>query len=225
MIDLRRWAYLLLMASSVSIVTARIAHVELVFEPSGFRNEGEPWSTSQPRIWPKERPNPMPTFSSNDRSRWCTIRNLVDEGKWDIGERTFPDPNHHEFYKDEGIVFEDGWKSIDLILHPQSHKFYSSKPPLLAFAAAGEYWLLKHALGWSIREKPNHVVKTILITFNVLPLVAYCLLLQRLLERHGRTDLGRIFVFTAACFGTFITTFATTLNNHTLAAFTTLAAI
>src|SRR5579864_565831 len=225
MTDLRRWAYLLLLVASVSTATARIAHVELVFEPSGFRNEGEPWSTTQPRIWPKERPNPMPTFSSNDRSRWCTIRNLVDESKWEIGERTVPDPNYPEVYRDTGIVFEEGWKSIDLVLDPETHKFYSSKPPLLTFVAAGEYWLLKHAFGWSILEKPNHVVKTILITFNVLPLIVYLLLLQRLLERHGTSDLGQLFVFTATCFGTFITTFATTLNNHTLAAFTTLAAI
>jgi hypothetical protein len=225
MTELRRWAYLLLMVASVSVVTARIAHVELVFEPSGFRNDGEPWSATQPRIWPKERPNPMPTFSSNDRSRWCTIRNLVDEGKWDIGERTIPDPNQPDVYKDTGVVFEDGWKSIDLVLHPESHKFYSSKPPLLTFVAVGEYWLLKHGFGWSITERPNHVVKTVLITFNVLPLIVYLLLFQRLLERHGTNELGQLFVFTAACFGTFVTTFATTLNNHTLAACTTLAAI
>ncbi|HEV3146180.1 MAG TPA: hypothetical protein VGZ47_20000 [Gemmataceae bacterium] len=225
MTDLRRWAYLLLMVASVATVTARIAHVELVYEPSLNRNEGEPWSTAHPRIWPKERPKSMPTFSSNDRSRWCTIRNLVDEGKWDIGERTYPDPNQPETHKDEGIVFKNGWQSIDLVLNPDTHKFYSSKPPLLTFLAAGEYWLLSHVLDWRIDDKPNHVVKTILLTFDLLPLIVYLVLLQRLLERHATTDLGRLFVFTGACFGTFLTTFATTLNNHTLAACATLVAI
>ena len=42
-----------------------------------------------------------------------------------------------------GIVFEDGWQTIDKVLHPERQEFYSSKPPLLPTLVAGEYWLLQ----------------------------------------------------------------------------------
>ena len=32
-------------------------------------------------------------FSSNDKSRWATVRALVDDGTFVIGKRTYPDPN------------------------------------------------------------------------------------------------------------------------------------
>ena len=36
----------------------------------------------------------MPTFGSNDRSRWATVRALVDEGTFVIGRR---DPSRVSF--------------------------------------------------------------------------------------------------------------------------------
>jgi hypothetical protein len=57
-----------------------------------------------------------------------------------------------------------------------------------------------------------------LILFNVLPMILYFILLAKLIERFGKTDLGRIFVMAAAAFGTFLTTFAVTINNHLPAA-------
>jgi hypothetical protein len=48
--------------------------------------------------------------------------------------------------------------------------------------------------------------------------VIYLLLLARLIERFGTTDWGRMFVMAAAAFGTFLTTFAVTINNHLPAA-------
>src|SRR5262249_11153241 len=47
----------------------------------------------------------------------------------------------------------------------------------------------------------------------------------RLIEQYGESDWGKLFAFAAACFGTFITTFANTLNNHTVAAYCALFAI
>src|SRR5262249_29481209 len=58
----------------------------------------------------------------------------------------------------------------------------------------------------------------------VFPLALYLLMLQRLIEQLGTTDWGRLFVFASACFGTFITTFSVTLNNHMLATISTLVA-
>src|SRR5262249_23455417 len=120
---------------------------------------------------------------------------------------------------------EDGWKTIDRVMNPETNTFYSSKPPLLPTMVAGEYWLLKESLGWSITENRWSVVRVILLTFNALPLLIYLILLARLAERLGTTDWGRLYVVACGCFGTFLTTFATTLNNHSLAACTALFAL
>jgi hypothetical protein len=64
-----------------------------------------------------------------------------------------------------------------------------------------------------------------LIVTNVLPLVLYFFLLVRLVEKYGTTDWGRLFVIVAAAYGTFLTTFAVTLNNHLIAAVSAAIAI
>lgn len=221
--QLRHCVYSLLMLATVAALTARIANVELMFGPSRYHGPagGEPPDVAM-RNWPKNRPAAMPTLSSNDRSRWCTVRALVDDRTWVIGRRI---DQANGTYQDSGIVFEDGWQSIDRVKDPATNNYYSSKPPLLTFLAACEYWLLKKAVGWSITGDSNHVVKTVLITFNVLPLIIYLYLLRRLIERFGPGDWSRLFVFAAACFGTFVTTFGVTLNNHTPAAVCTLGAL
>src|SRR5206468_318572 len=121
-------------------------------------------------------------------------------------------------YGDRGIITEDGWKTIDKVLDPETHKFYSSKPPFLPTLFAGEYWLLKKVFGWSITEQRFLVVRTILFTVNWLPFVIFLVLISRLAEELGTTDWGRIFVVASGCFGTLMLPFATTLNNHTIAA-------
>ncbi len=161
----------------------------------------------------------MPTFSSNDRSRWATVRSLVENGTFVVGKRV-DDPLSPNGYRDEGIAFQDGYKSVDLVKNLATNEFYSTKPPLFTLSAAGEYWLLNKTLGWSLANAHDRwpVVCTILLTFNLLPLLIFLRLLANLLEEYGTTDWGRLFVYTAACFGTFMTTFAVSLNNHTPAA-------
>jgi hypothetical protein len=163
------------------------------------------------------------TMGDNDRSRWDTVRALVDDGTYVIGHRDI-DPASRE-YVDRGIITEDGWKTIDKVLHPETHAFYSSKPPLLPTLLAGEYWLLKHTLGWSITENREEVVRTILLTVNGLLFVFYLIFLARLVEQFGATDWGRLYVLASACFATFLTTFAVTLNNHSVAACSALFAL
>src|SRR5262249_46969912 len=89
----------------------------------------------------------------------------------------------------------------------------------------GEYWLLKHVLGWTFQTHFFSIVRVILLTTNLLPLILYWVLLARLVERFGTSDWGKLFVFTAGCFGTYLTTFSITLNNPTIAACTALYAI
>jgi hypothetical protein len=206
--------YTVVLVIAVAGLSARVVHYERLNEPS------------LPRPWPAERPNPTPLQQSNDISRWCTVRALVDEGTFVIGQRT-PDPTRPTGYRDHGIVFEEGWKTVDKVLHPERQIFYSTKPPLLVVLVAGEYWLLKHTLGWEITGPMGRwlVVGTILLTINVLPFAVYLWWLGKLLDRHVASDWGRLLVFTTAAFGTFLSTFAVSLNNHGPAAYAVFLAV
>ncbi len=220
---LRRQLATLLIVVAAGMALGRILNAELLYEPSLHRQSGDPahWG----RAWPKERPEPMPTFSSNDRSRWSTVRALVDEGTYVIGRRDPAKAGPDNKYGDEGIVFEDGWKTVDKVMIPETREFYSSKPPLLPTLMAGEYWLLKNTAGWSITERPFPVVRVIVLTFNWLPWVAYLALLWWLVERFGATDWGRLYVLAAGCFATLMTPFLISINNHTVAACSAIAAL
>lgn len=213
---LRRQAYVLLIVVAMAIAAGRVLAAERVYEPSQTRDPGE---TVPRSLWPTTRPRPMPTFSSNDRSRWATVRALVDDGTYVIGRR---DPDTKQ---DFGIAFEDGWQTIDMVLLPDRHEYYSSKPPLLATMVAGEYWVLQRLTGWTLKDNPQEVVRTILFTLNVLPLGLYLGLLALLVERYGTSDWGRLFVMTCAAFGTLVTPFLVTFNNHTIATFSVVVAL
>jgi hypothetical protein len=230
--SLRRLVSTLLILVAVAGVCGRILAVARVYEPNFYKGEDEVDPSRS--VWPKKPPQPMPTLGDNDRSRWDTVRSLVDEGKYAIGDREFdvttnpPQPVHDPVTGkpiDHGIVTEDGWRTIDKVLDPDKHQFYSSKPPFLATLLAGEYWLLKETLGWEITTDRYWVVRTLLLTINALPFLVYLILLSRLLEQFGMTDWGRLFVLTTACFGTLISPFLISLNNHTVGAFSALFAL
>lgn len=232
--DTRRSVYLLLTAVAVAIAAAKVVGAENVFEPSRYKPPaGQSYGIEPDRPWPAERPDPTPMFSSNDKSRWATVRALVDDGTFVIGKRAYPDGRNPNNYRDEGILTEPQYKSLDVVLRPlgegdtagpQTREFYSSKPPLFAVLLAGEYWLLKRAFDWDIVRDRWLVIPTILLTINVLPFAVYLLLLARLIDGVGKTDFGKLLAFTTACVGTFLVTFSGTLNNHTPAAFCVLFA-
>ncbi len=123
---------------------------------------------------------------------------------------------------DRGIIFKDGYQSVDKVLQPTTWDFYSSKPPLLATLLAGLYWLLKVFFGWTMTAHPDAVVRTILVLVNVLPFGIYLRQIANLAEHFGRTDWGKYFVVAAAAFGTLVTPFLITLNNHVIAAYAVL---
>lgn len=204
--DLRHSIYLVLGVVAVAIATAKVVGVENVWEPSRFPGPR--------REWPKERPFPTPTFGSNDRSRWLTVRALVDHGTFVIGHRDVADDPK----TDRGLAFEDGWTSIDKVKNPATHEYYSSKPPLYAVMLAGEYWVLKNAFGLDIVRNRWLVMAVILLMVNVLPFAISLYLLAKLIEAHGTTDFGKLLAFATACFSTYLLTFSNTLNNHTPAA-------
>src|SRR5947207_12427145 len=111
---LRRQLYALMIVVASGITLGHILSAELLYEPSLHRDEKD--TSDRRRQWPAERPRSMPTFSSNDRSRWCTVRALVDEGTFVIGRREYDASGG---YHDTGIIFEEGWQSVDKVLHPQ----------------------------------------------------------------------------------------------------------
>ena len=146
-----------------------------------------------------------PFLSANDRSRWMTIRSLVERGTYEIDE----------------IRTEPTWDSIDIVRHKgrdDMYHFYSSKPPLLATLIAAEYWLIHQFSGATLGDYPYQIGRAMLMTINILPLGIMFVLLARIVERFGTTDWGRIFVMAAATMGTFLSTFAVVLNNHIVAA-------
>ncbi len=229
--NLRRSVYLILTAVAVAIAIAKIVGAEALYEPSRYSapapDSYSAYPPDPPRKWPSVRPEPTPMFSSNDKSRWATVKSLVEDGTFVIGQRVIPHPtDSKQKYEDQGIIRKGGgYDTVDKVLNPDTLEFTSSKPPLLSVLVAGEYWVLKKCLGWSIDADRWLVVPTILLTVNVIPFAIYLLLLARLIECTGKTDFGRILSFAAACFGTFLMTFSFTLNNHLPAAFAVLFAV
>ncbi len=223
--DMRRSVFLLLTAVAVAIAAAKTVGGENVYEPSRYaapvgKDGAKGYGSEADRKWPDTRPDPVPMFSSNDKSRWATVRALVHDKTYVIGKRTVRnDPK-----SDTGIVAETAYKSTDVVLNPETLEFYSSKPPLMATIVAGEYWVLKKAFGWDIVRDRWLVIPAIVLTWNVIPFAVYLVLLGRLIDLLGKSDFGKLLAFTAAAVGTFLTTFAGTLNNHTPAAFCVLFA-
>ncbi len=222
--DVRRSAFLLLMVAAVAIAAAKTVGAENVIEPSRYKAGPGGYGNEPDRKWPDTRPDPMPTFSSNDKSRWATVRSLIHERSFVIGKRTYPDPNDLTKYKDEGIVAEPGYKSLDIVMNPDTKEFYSSKPPLMATLVACEYWVLNRVFGWDIVKDRWLVIPAIVLTWNVLPFAIYLLLIGRLIDIYGKTDFGKLLAFAVAALGTFLLTFSGTLNNHLPAAYCVLFA-
>jgi hypothetical protein len=168
---------------------------------------------------------PTQSHADNDGSRWATVRALVDNGTYSIGRREIDADSGT--YHDYGIITQPGWKTIDCVLRPGegTRYFYSSKLPLLPTLVAGEYWLLKNTLGWSIVDNGISVTRTILFTINWLPMVIYLFVMVRLVEMLGVTAWGRLFVMAAAALGTYVNLFLVTFNDHTIAACSALFAL
>lgn len=177
-------------------------------------------------------------LSANDRSRWAAIRALVDHGTFELDEvvlrsdmpprRNSGDPGLWPWRQGPPANRDREWYSIDMVRHLGAdgrEHYYSSKPPLLNLGYAAAYWAFRGVTGATLEERPLFVVRWLLVLTNVLPFGAYLAGVAWLVERHGRGDAGRIFVVAAAAFGTLLTPFASTLNNHLPAAFCALAAL
>ena len=205
---LRRGVYLLLIALAAGDVTGRLCAVNSV---DTVRLEKHLNDEARKKVAagtePKMRSLQRPFLSGNDRSRWCTVRSLVEHGTYAIDE----------------IVSQPNWDTIDMVKHdgrgnpapgPDEGHLYSSKPPLLATLMAGEYWLLHRLTGKTLGTHPHELGRILLFTWNVIPFVLYLLILARIVERYGTTDFGRVFVVAAAALGTLLSAYAVAFTNH-----------
>ena len=126
-------------------------------------------------------------------------------------------------YAIDRVIQEPNWDTIDMVKH--GDHLYSSKPPLLPTLMAAVYWPIYRLFGASLGTHPYEIGRVMLVVFNLLPLLAYFVLLACLIERFGTSTWGRMFTFAAATFGTLLTTFAVAINNHLPAAVCTAAAV
>jgi len=257
---LRRAAYTVMIAVAAGMMLGRVLAVHSVdtdaLETYRLRQIDSRLEEKRARLQRQENPPPpdrieeelartraalqreamlsRPFLSANDRSRWCTLRALVEPEMRVPGEP----------YAIDKVIQQRGWDTIDMVKHgPKSgpdaapkpapgaepappepwvqkdgKHLYSSKPPLLPTILAGEYWLICQITGMTLGTHPYVVGRFVLITINVIPLLIALVLLAKLVERFGTTDFGRLFVMGTAAFGTYLTTFSVTLNNHLPAA-------
>jgi len=155
----------------------------------------------------------VPFFSANDRSRWCTIRALVEPEMRVAGAP----------YAIDKVRLLRGWDTIDMVKH-DGH-YYSSKPPLLPTMMAGVYWILFNVFGLSFAENLYPVCILVLACVNLPFMALFLWSVTKLAELFGKSDRSKLFIVAVACFATFLSTFCVTLNNHLPAAACAAAAI
>jgi hypothetical protein len=154
----------------------------------------------------------MPFLSANDRSRWCTILALVAGGTYvidDVIEIRDPKTNRRT------------WNTIDRIQHRGSdgrQHFYSSKPPLLSTLYAGIYWGVRGITGATLTGQPFTVVRWMLLIVNLAPLMLLWWIMLQWACRYGLEPWQLLLLAIFVGFGTFLSTFVITLNNHLPAA-------
>jgi hypothetical protein len=182
-----------------------------------------------------------PFLSGNDRSRWITLRALVET---EMRVEGAP-------YAIDKVIQQQGWDTIDMVKHDRRYVYpaeplpdrkpgdrikdwdgqqegghvYSSKPPLYPTVLAGIYWVIHKATGETLGTQPYFIGRLMLVIVHVLPMIVYFVLLARLIDRFGQSDWARVFGMSVAVFGTMLTTFAVVLNNHLPAAVCTAIAL
>ena len=225
--NLRRTAYAIMITVSVGLMLGRIASVEDVrasakedakirflldakraeLADDGFdaKKIDQKMKAYRAKVYKKYDPR-RPFLSANDRSRWCAVRALVEP---DMRVEGAP-------YAIDLVIQKPGWDTIDKVKH-DGH-LYSSKPTLLPTLMAAEYWLIYNITGASLGTYPYAVIRFMVATINVTAMIILLLAVAGMVERLGRTDWGRLFAVAAASFATFLSTFAVTINNHTIGA-------
>jgi hypothetical protein len=228
-------AALLIVIASAQ-VAGRIATVARLYEPALLR-DGKTAGFSP--AWPASRPDPSPFLSSNDRSRWGTVRALVEENTYVLGKRdrdlvfktaflplfqtelmgalgSAGVAHRLRLGADSGFLLtEDAWRSVDRVLNPETLEYQSSKPPLLPALAAGPVKLWGWLFGWVPSKHAFEVGRVTLLLINWLPWTLYLVFFWRLLQYFEVSDFARLVTLALACFGTLVQPYLVVFNNHT----------
>lgn len=150
-----------------------------------------------------------PFFSANDRSRWCTIAALAIDGTYEIDKvLELRDPQ----------TKRRTWYTIDLVRHRGADgelHYYSSKPPLLPTMYTGVYLLVRAATGATLMKNTFFIAKVMLVIVNLIPLAVLWLIMARKAAREHASNTWQVVILALfIAFGTFLSTFSNTLNNH-----------
>jgi hypothetical protein len=159
-----------------------------------------------------------PFLSANDRSRWCTIASLIEEG-------TFVIDRWHE-YRDP-TTKRRVYQTIDRVQTVDQEgqvASYSSKPALLPIVQAGAYGIVRAVTGWRLPDRPFLVGQSVLLIVNGLPWLIYLLAIAWLLQRCSESRWGQSMAMAQASLGTLLLPMTVTLNNHLPAAVAALLA-
>ena len=243
--SLARLAGNLIILIAVGLVAGRMALVTRLYEPATFRKAADPGFSP---AWPAARPDATPFISSNDRSRWATVRSLVENGTFVVARRdldlvratallplfqtTWPGAlassgaaHRLRLAADRGFLFEEeGWRTVDRVLDPKTLEYYSSKPPLLPTLVAGLAKPLHLLFGWKPSTHPFEITRFVMLLINLLPWWLYLAVFRDLLERLPGTDASRLILLSMAGLGTLVQPYLIVFNNHTPGTFAVLFA-
>jgi len=150
----------------------------------------------------------LPFLSANDRSRWCAIAALTQDGRWEIDK-------YLEILDSKGK--SKIWNTIDMVRHRGDdgvEHSYSSKPPLLTLMYAAICKPITVICGKTLTDDPFLIGRLTMIVANLIPLVLWWLWLQRWIERNVADAWVRWILLNTTLWGTFLTSFVATLNNH-----------
>jgi hypothetical protein len=150
-------------------------------------------------------------LGANDRSRWVHVIALAEDGVHHIGKRTFKSDGSHE---DSGLFTRPEWGTVDVVLDPKTHLFYSSKPPILAIAITPLYRALHGPTGVATDESRNRAIVKTLLVFNLTLMLLWALALLGIAREAGASPKGQLVVLWCGGFATFIPTFSGSLTNH-----------
>jgi len=171
-------------------------------------------------------------YSPNDASRWDTVYYLVEHGTFEFmpgidvpwAQRWGPTAKMSWAKETDPRVWDlPVFWTIDMIR--VDGKYYSSKPPLLPTCVAGIVWAAQKVTGQTFHENPWLMERIVLVLVQVLPFVVFLLLLRHHVWRLTDSPYARNFCMAAAAFGTYLTPWLITFNNHVIAAGTAMVAV
>jgi hypothetical protein len=178
-------------------------------------------------------------LEANDISRWCTVWSLVERGTYSIDDCPWQAKTQDKVRKAD--VFDKGNPNA-----PQH--YYSSKPALLPTMIAGAIYPFRKLTGVPLEadvlqprtprpDRPDQTLEPVrwpvhvfyfkptIVALNVIPYLIFLILFARYLDRTVRNDWAWFAGLISAAWGTQLVIFNSTLNNHSVAAYSAFFAI